>query len=214
MEVQSRMKCKWNLQSLHLRFGHSGMGLFQFQGSERCKLIGGDFQGGDAKTLRNWATVLRYFGRCKAWLSKAHWASTSTFCSTICRTLRIRDSDSHQSEWPDGKSQERGQLWRLRRTSHLWADAFGRSCIRIRAASKRGHHESRRRRRGRGSFGRCCTGASAHFRLRLVPLRVSWHSTLNWCHGAWEWPPRTWLWSTYITWPWASPISGLVDPSL
>lgn len=35
------------------RFGHNGMGLFQFQGSERWKLIGGDFQGGDAKTLRN-----------------------------------------------------------------------------------------------------------------------------------------------------------------
>ena len=54
------------------RFDHNGMGLFQFQGSDRCKLIGGNFQGGDAKTLRNWATVRNYFGRCKAWLWKTH----------------------------------------------------------------------------------------------------------------------------------------------
>ena len=194
MEVQSRMKCKWNLQSLHLRFGHSGMGLFQFQGSERCKLIGGDFQGGDAKTLRNWATVLRYFGRCKAWLSKAHWASTSKD-----QMVRARSADNFGA-WGARHIFEQMRLEDLAYEFVLRAKE---------AIMKAGEEEG-----GEEVLAGAATGASARFRLRLVPLRVSWHSTLNWCHGAWEWPPRTWLWSTYITWPWASPISGLVDPSL
>ena len=205
------MKCEWNWQSLRHKVWPQRHGLIPISMVQYVQTYRRRFP-------RRWCKIepqslSRYFGRCQVRWSKTHWAS-STFCSTVCRTLRIHDSDSHQSGWSDGKCQFFFDF-----VKEVRLDNFGgwgtcpiseQMCLEdpvyefvLRAKEAIMKADEKR--------ARCW---SARFRLQWVPLRDSWHSTLNWCPGSWEWPPRTWLGSTDNTSPWASPISGLVDRSL
>ena len=177
MEVQSRMKRKWNLQSLHLRFGHSGMGLFQFQGPRKMQTYWRRFP-------RRW---------CKNSTKLSHsFLGILAHAKLGCKSFAQRFAELLGSVTPTPTSQN-DQMVRARSVDNFGAWGARHIFEQMRLEdlayefvlrAKEGHHESRRRRRGRGSFGRCCTGASARFCLRLVPQLVPWRVRMAAAHVA------------------------------